>query len=61
MVNEQFPRELTNAHEADWVRRMADDYARMGVYRPEDLRRLLGDPTEGVLFDGNIIKRLARQ
>lgn len=30
---------------ADWVLEMQDHYRRTGWYRPEDLRRLLGDPT----------------
>jgi len=33
---------------ADWVRDMIEHYRRTGSYRPEDLRRLLGDPTKGV-------------
>ena len=32
----------------DWIRKMKEDYIRTGTYRPEDLRRLLGDPTKGV-------------
>lgn len=33
---------------ADWVRAMIEHYRRTGSYRPQDLRRLLGDPTKGV-------------
>jgi Polyketide cyclase / dehydrase and lipid transport len=33
---------------ADWVRDMIEHYRRTGSYRPEDMRRLLGDPTKGV-------------
>ena len=39
---------LTQPHPPEWVRRMIDHYQRTGTYRPEDLRRLLGDPTKGV-------------
>lgn len=33
---------------ADWVRSMIDHFQRTGEYRPEDLRRLLGDPNRAV-------------
>ncbi len=33
---------------ADWVRAMIDHFQRTGSYRPEDLRRLLGDPNQAV-------------
>ena len=33
---------------ADWVLDMIDHYRRRGSYRPEDLRRLLGDPNKAV-------------
>jgi hypothetical protein len=33
---------------ADWVLDMIDHYRRTGTYRPEDLRRLLGDPNRAV-------------
>jgi hypothetical protein len=33
---------------ADWVRAMIDHFQRTGSYRPEDLRRLLGDPNRPV-------------
>ncbi|MGA2617904.1 MAG: hypothetical protein ABSF26_09850 [Thermoguttaceae bacterium] len=33
---------------ADWVRAMIDHFHRTGSYRPEDLRRLLGDPNRSV-------------
>jgi hypothetical protein len=32
----------------DWIRAMIDHYRRTGTYRAQDLRRLLGDPTQGV-------------
>ena len=31
-----------------WLVNMIDHYRRKGFYRPEDLRRLLGDPNERV-------------
>ncbi len=33
---------------ADWVIAMIDHFRRAGSYRPEDLRRLLGDPNRAV-------------
>jgi len=33
---------------ADWVTAMIEHYRRTGSYRPEDLRRLLGDPNRSV-------------
>ena len=44
---------LAQAQPAEWVRRMIDHYQRTGTYRPEDLRRLLGDPTRGVEIGPN--------
>lgn len=40
---------LTSVPQAEWVRKMKEHYARTGGYRPEDLRRLLGDPRLTVL------------
>lgn len=37
-----------NLPPADWVRDMIDHYHRTGSYRPQDLRRLLGDPNQAV-------------
>lgn len=39
---------LSQAQPAEWVRKMIEHYRRTGTIRPEDLRRLLGDPTKGV-------------
>jgi hypothetical protein len=39
---------LEQAQPADWVRQMSEYYWRHGKFRPEDLNRLLGDPTKGV-------------
>jgi|GEM_PF-6096875 hypothetical protein len=33
---------------ADWVQEMIAHYWRRGTVHPEDVRRLLGDPTRGV-------------
>lgn len=33
---------------AEWVQEMIEHYRRTGSFRPQDLRRLLGDPTKGV-------------
>jgi len=33
---------------AAWVQEMIAYHQRTGAYRPEDLRRLLGDPTKSV-------------
>jgi len=45
-------REIQNRlHEippAGWVQEMLDHYRRTGSYRSEDLRRLLGDPSQAV-------------
>jgi len=38
---------------ADWVRAMIDHFQRTGSYRPEDLRRLLGDPNRAVQVGAN--------
>ncbi|MCR4413152.1 MAG: hypothetical protein NUV77_12090 [Thermoguttaceae bacterium] len=38
---------------ADWVRAMIDHFQRTGSYRPEDLRRLLGDPNRAVELGPN--------
>jgi len=46
--SDQFERRAANAQEARWVREMKEHYAKAGTYRPEDLRRLLGDPAKGV-------------
>jgi hypothetical protein len=34
--------------EAQWVREMREHFSRTGTYRPQDLRRALGDPAERV-------------
>lgn len=39
---------VAQAQPPEWVRRMSAYYRETGAYRPEDLRRLLGDPLKGV-------------
>ena len=39
---------------ADWVTEMIAHYQRTGSYRPEDLRRLLGDPNRAVEVGPNV-------
>jgi hypothetical protein len=34
----------------EWMREMGAHYRRTGTFRPEDLRRVLGDPTKGVMI-----------
>jgi hypothetical protein len=46
-LKELWEQMLGNA-EPDWVREMKEHYAKTGTYRPEDLRRLLGDPTKRI-------------
>jgi hypothetical protein len=43
-----FEERLQQMPPAEWVRRMIEHYRRTGTFRPQDLRRLLGDPTKGV-------------
>ncbi|MEX0612879.1 MAG: hypothetical protein WD229_12235 [Pirellulales bacterium] len=44
---------LSDAEPPDWIREMIEYYRRTGTYRPEDLHRLMGDPTRGVEVDPN--------
>ncbi len=44
----QIQRQLQQIPRADWVQDMIDHFNRTGSYRPEDLRRLLGDPNQAV-------------
>jgi hypothetical protein len=39
---------LARAEPPEWVREMIEHYRRTGTYRPEDLRRLMGNPTKGI-------------
>ena len=45
---DQIRERLQEVGEAEWVRRMIEYYRENGRFRPEDLRRLLGDPTQSV-------------
>jgi hypothetical protein len=47
-LQEKYLELLQQAQPPDWIREMVEHYRRTGKYRPQDLRRLLGDPTEGV-------------
>ena len=48
MSTDKVERKLSEIREAGWVAEMRRHYALTGTYRPEDLRRLLGDPKRGV-------------
>jgi len=39
---------IASKAESDRSRKMKEHYSRTGVYPPEDLRRLLGNPTKGI-------------
>ena len=45
---EEMKDRLGKLPEPEWIRKMREHYTKTGSYRPEDLRRLLGDPTHGV-------------
>lgn len=45
---------LSQAQPAGWVRDMIEHYHRTGTFRPQDLRRLLGDPTKGITVGPNM-------
>ena len=45
---EQFQEWVYTVREPEWIREMRRFYNEHGGYRPEDLRRLLGDPNKGV-------------
>jgi hypothetical protein len=48
-----FQEVLQRAQPAEWARQMIDHHRRTGTYRPQDLRRLLGDQTQGVELGPN--------
>jgi len=48
MTKSEINERLSKLPEPQWVRDMKAHYAETGTYRPEDLRRVLGDPTRGV-------------
>jgi hypothetical protein len=37
----------------EWLMRMIEHYRKTGAFRPEGLRRLLGDPSKGVVVEPN--------
>jgi len=45
---DQIEDQLLKAPEPDWVRQMTEHFEKEGWYRPIDLWRLLGDPSEGI-------------
>ncbi len=47
-LQRDFQEKAQQIPQAQWVRDMIDHYRRTGAYRPEDLRRLLGDPNQAV-------------
>jgi len=44
MTRDEAKERFRQITEPEWVRKMKQHYAKTGTYRPEDLRRLLGDP-----------------
>jgi hypothetical protein len=48
VTTSEIKKRLANLPEPEWIRKMKEHYARTGTYRPEDLRRLLGDPARRV-------------
>jgi hypothetical protein len=47
-LQRQVQNRLQKLPPAPWVRDMIRHFHRTGLYRPEDLQRLLGDQTKGV-------------
>lgn len=45
---DQIEEKLSQASEPDWIREMNEHFQKEGWFRPSDLLRLLGDPSEGV-------------
>ena len=48
MTESEARERLSNLPEPKWVREMKANYSKTGTYRPEDLRRVLGDPRRSV-------------
>ena len=67
MTSREIPKELASAPQADWVREMQEHFNETGRYRPEDLDRLLGDPTHGVVLSPdpaemrNVFRNIAKR
>jgi hypothetical protein len=47
-LRKEIEENLRHLPPAEWVRDMIDHYRRTGAFRPQDLRRLLGDPNRAV-------------
>lgn len=45
---EQALRDLQNSPPPEWLIEMIEYYRRTGSFRPEDVRRLMGDPSKGL-------------
>jgi hypothetical protein len=45
---EEMLRRLEQSEPPQWVREMREHFHQTGYYRPEDLYRVLGDPTDRV-------------
>jgi len=63
MTPEDVRKRLACLPEPDWIRQMREHYRRTGVYRVEDVRRVLGDPTKGVEVapQGSVPRNLLRE
>ncbi len=48
-----------NIREPEWIREMRRHYAAHGHYRPDHLRRLLGDPMKSVGPPGEVFDAIA--
>ena len=53
-LRQEIQARLSEIPAAPWVVEMLDHYRRAGVYRPRDLRRLLGDPHRSVEVGPNV-------
>jgi hypothetical protein len=47
-IQRKWQKLLEEAPLPEWIQEMHRHYRKTGKYRPEDLRRLLGDPNQGV-------------
>lgn len=47
-IQTKWQRLVEEAELPEWIQEMHRHYWKTGRYRPEDLRRLLGDPNQGV-------------
>lgn len=51
---------LERSSPAGWVEEMREHFIRTGAYRPRDIRRLVGDQTEGVKFGPGAIREMLK-